>query len=703
MVHPRCEETSGEPVDAGGRTTAGARKISDRRHLLSLVMLGRSQQILGTVAALLVACSTLALPISTAGAADALADITTTRYGGADRYATSLRIADAVAAEAGGTLDEVVLVSGRNWTDAVVAAPLAGHLGAAVLATPPGVLRADAAAFLKRVGVSTARLIGANSDTDGIGPTVVSSLGQMGIKTIRTSHSDQYTTAALVAAVIGEPGDMGDLGATAVVASGEVFADALVAGAFAARGSHPVLLTPADRLHDSAATYLRDLQVEHVVLMGGTAALSADVEAAISALDIEVTRLAGETRFDTAVKAAELTAGRYGSNCFTQQRVGLARARVPFDSFSAGPLLGRLCAPLLLTDPGSIPDDTAAHLDKMRKNAAGSGLDTIDLRVFGGDAAVSQAAIDRYAKAAGTTPPSSSVTCDIELGKKPVELLDGKYASRPAWSPDCRRVGFIGLNDEGLARLFTAKADGSDRMQVSDDSEIASFAWSPDGTRLAFSQWANFSVNGDSAQHLFVINADGSGRKQITRGNFRDATPTWSPDGARIAFARRDLESADTVYNTLDVFIAVVNAGGGKVTSLTRGGDRDDAPAWSPDGQRIAYNSDGSVWVIRADGSEPRLIEGGPFVSRGVTWSPAGDELAYHRLEFLEDGRRRSRLVRTSLDGSSTKTVASYSGTSGSLLRIGWPQWSPDGASILFERGKSGTEGRRAFAAAISD
>ncbi|MCY3892837.1 MAG: cell wall-binding repeat-containing protein [Acidimicrobiaceae bacterium] len=58
------------------------------------------------------------------------------RYGGADRYATSLKIAEAVLADAG-SAQWAVMVSGESWLDAVVASSLAGALGAPVLLTPP--------------------------------------------------------------------------------------------------------------------------------------------------------------------------------------------------------------------------------------------------------------------------------------------------------------------------------------------------------------------------------------------------------------------------------------------------------------------------------------------------------------------------------------------------------------------------------------
>ena len=70
--------------------------------------------------------SAVLVPVVTVGASQRPADLDASRYGGADRYATSLLVAEAVAAHAGGSLDSVVLVSGRNWTDAVGAAPLAG-------------------------------------------------------------------------------------------------------------------------------------------------------------------------------------------------------------------------------------------------------------------------------------------------------------------------------------------------------------------------------------------------------------------------------------------------------------------------------------------------------------------------------------------------------------------------------------------------
>ena len=347
-----------------------------------------------------------ALPVSTAGAAESPAAVDIERYGGSDRYATSLKVAKAVAAQHGGKLDEVVLVSGKNWTNAVLGAPLAGQLDGAVLATPPSHLRNDAAEFLKAADVKTVRIIRSDTDVNAVSTDVDFALLDLGIKIVRTSGPDHYGVAAHLALTMSSrdaPGEMGRLGHTVIVASGEVFADGLVASAFAARGPHPILLNPRDRLHDEVQRALTLIDgLEHVVLMGGEAALSGQVERSIRSLGLNVTRLDGATRFETATKAAEFVVGRYGEDCFSDGRVGLARARVPFDSFSAGPLLARLCAPLLLTDPKKMPDATTAYLDRIRQSATADGSDSIDLHIFGGDAAVSQSAIDKYLSGASS-------------------------------------------------------------------------------------------------------------------------------------------------------------------------------------------------------------------------------------------------------------------------------------------------------------
>lgn len=358
------------------------------------------------LSALALLASVLVVPAVAAGASGD--DVPVVRYGGADRYATSLQIAEAVAAAAGGSVEQVVLVSGERWTDAVVAAPVAGALGVPVLMTPPTELRGDATAFLQRSGVTRALVVGpetgggAHGPGRGVSAAVLSSLVGIGVSAERISGSDRFGTAVAAARQV-TAGVMPGLGRTAFVGSGEVFADALVAGPIAARGRHPVLLSPPGELHAEVARYLTGSGIEHVVIMGGTGALGQAVENAITGMGMSVTRVAGTDRYDTAAKAAELVNNRYsdvaGKPCFTSATMGIARARVPFDSFSAAPLLGELCAPLLLADPARIPTRTAAYLD-----AARSAHDSVDLHVFGGDAAVSQAALDEYlaSRPAGT-------------------------------------------------------------------------------------------------------------------------------------------------------------------------------------------------------------------------------------------------------------------------------------------------------------
>jgi Tol biopolymer transport system component len=101
-------------------------------------------------------------------------------------------------------------------------------------------------------------------------------------------------------------------------------------------------------------------------------------------------------------------------------------------------------------------------------------------------------------------------------------------------------------------------------------------AWSPDGRKLAFVSDRDgrpFSVH---APEIHVVNADGSGQRNLTRNPAHDSDPVWSPDGRKLAFVRNH-----------DVY--VMNADGSGQQNLTRNPAHDLAPAWSPDGQRIVF------------------------------------------------------------------------------------------------------------------
>ena len=652
------------------------------------------------LAALIAFGGVLVLPAAAVGAAEGDgssdgSDVSVTRYGGADRYETSLQVAEAVAADADGSLEWVVLVSGRRWTDAVVAAPVAGALGAPVLMTPPDELRADALEFLRRVGISKALVVGPDASGGAHGPGrgveagVLEALGEAGITAERVAGDDLYGTGVAAAGRV-TPGAMGDLGPTAVIASGEVFADALVAGPFAARGIHPVLLSPPGELHADVAGYLGEAGIEHVVLMGGTAALSDTVEQAVKDLGIDVSRVAGSTRYDTAVKAAELAEDKYsaaaGMTCFANDTIGVARARVPFDSFSAAPLLGRLCAPLVLADPGDIPDDTTAYLDAARDHH-----DAVGLRVFGGDAAVSQAAIDAYLTGeepetgddgeatdeADDSEPSTAPgvlpagTCGGAIDDEPSQLVPSTNAEDPAWSPDCSRLIYT---ENGS--LWTVNNDGTDAQKLVDHDGGYLYApvWSSDGTRIAYSR-GQYDENGNWRAHIWTVNIDGSHNNQRTEGDVVDRWATWSPDGKWLAFERETGSGRDEDGYRLDSdrHIVVMTSFGNKPKALNDGGRWEQSPAWSPDGSQLAYQANGFLVVADTDGSNERRVHTGLFFAGGLSWSPDGTRIAFTRGDVTQ-----SSIVIADVDGRDEEVIYDEG------LRTLAPRWSPDGQRIAF-------------------
>jgi Tol biopolymer transport system component len=174
------------------------------------------------------------------------------------------------------------------------------------------------------------------------------------------------------------------------------------------------------------------------------------------------------------------------------------------------------------------------------------------------------------------------------------------------------RCGFIVVpavrNVNSAVRLFVAlivvsvTSAGIDDARASEDAK----------GRIAFAS-GRVNVQGNSYFDIYVMNADGSGRRRLTRVSADYDSPAWSPDGRRIAF-----EHGGDIY--------VLNPDGGGQRRLTRNPSYNDSPTWSPDGRRIAFSStrsgNGDVYVMNADGSGQRRLTRNPREDNDPAWSP---------------------------------------------------------------------------------
>lgn len=182
------------------------------------------------------------------------------------------------------------------------------------------------------------------------------------------------------------------------------------------------------------------------------------------------------------------------------------------------------------------------------------------------------------------------------------------YEHAPTWSPDGSRILFRAA-DTASARpeLWVINPDGSGLKNLSAQvdpsmTDMSSPAWSPDGSQIAFIG----AVNG---QHkVWLMNADGTNLRQLTKDAGFDSDPTWSPDGSTIAFTRWNV--ANPAFGE-DLMIVPLATGNPRRIALA--GDQ-RSPAWSPDGRYIAYSGTAvsgtgtsALYTIRPDGSGSRL------------------------------------------------------------------------------------------------
>jgi Tol biopolymer transport system component len=230
-----------------------------------------------------------------------------------------------------------------------------------------------------------------------------------------------------------------------------------------------------------------------------------------------------------------------------------------------------------------------------------------------------------------------------------VRVTSGSHDWTPAWSPDGERITFVRTNSASTndaPQIHLVNVDGSNDMNIGSGLEGEQYApdWSPDGTKIAFMLFGP-----GCGDDIWVMNPDGSDRVRLTTPDIaawiRDAPPctslnalpSWSPDGQRIAFAHIRNDPPYTGHSGL-VYVYTIGRDGSGPTRIPYLGTvfgTVQVPAWSPDGQAIAWvQGYKSLYLVDAhettapDDQLPPIAFSGRLIAElsccvhGVSWQP---------------------------------------------------------------------------------
>ena len=174
------------------------------------------------------------------------------------------------------------------------------------------------------------------------------------------------------------------------------------------------------------------------------------------------------------------------------------------------------------------------------------------------------------------------------------------YTAEGVLSPDGRRIVFTSLKDGDLD-IYTMNVDGTNiRRLTTTPGYDGGPWWSPDGTKIVYRAWHPPDSAGLAdyksllAQHivrpsrmeLWVMNADGSGQRQITSLGGANFGPSWTPDGRRIVFSSNYKSPRSRNFE-----LYLINLDGSGLEQITHHEEFDGFPMFSPDGKRIVWAS----------------------------------------------------------------------------------------------------------------
>ncbi|MBN2116758.1 MAG: PD40 domain-containing protein [Anaerolineales bacterium] len=185
----------------------------------------------------------------------------------------------------------------------------------------------------------------------------------------------------------------------------------------------------------------------------------------------------------------------------------------------------------------------------------------------------------------------------------------------PSFSPDGSRILFANRAAEGPTSLWTIDRTGENAdLLYAGPNTIVAADWSPVGDRIAFAM----AVDQPDAYEVFVMDADGTNVRQLTRGLAGiGGSLDWSPDGKHLLIYAGPPG---------DKNIFLVDVAAETAAQLTNGGNN-AACSFSPDGQWIAFNSlrnndQADIFIMRSDGSDVRQVTDNPEPDWQPHWEP---------------------------------------------------------------------------------
>ena len=283
---------------------------------------------------------------------------TTTRVAGADRIQTSVEVSKKYYESA----ETVIIANYEQFADSLSASALSKALKAPILLVKKDQLDSVVAQEIKRLGAKNVIVIGGEKSVD----KTKDSLSQYNVRTI--AGANRYETSAKIAQeVIKLTGTK-----KAVIASGEVFADALTVAPLANKNNMPILLVQPNNIPKATQEVLK--QIEEVIIVGGEKTISKEVENKLP----NPTRIAGANRYETAKKIYE-----YGFK--DRKEVNIANGTVPADSL----VIGSIDCPILLAEANEIPEATKQAFQESKFEK---------VNVFGGENSISESVVKELIK-----------------------------------------------------------------------------------------------------------------------------------------------------------------------------------------------------------------------------------------------------------------------------------------------------------------